>query len=373
MRERADVFDERHQPHARHACRDRRAPIRRNERRQERVDPIRRAVEQGVDRLEVERADLHQRADVGAGIHLRNAELVDGVLRGLESQPLGREQEQNVGPRNHREDLRDLLLVLLEPRVRHAHEQVTIVPRHHAVAQEREEHLLGNLEPLGADLPALEVHQHFVAGAEQVRDGLLVLLPGLDEGMPFEVAQGQPGPIRRVGGRCGQRPRQLRRSVRRRVGVLRAGEPRRLRPWRRRPLPPRGGERACVEPVERGIAGAGARARPDDLLDRARVGGRRGSGRGTRAEPALALDAVPHPLDEHGQLANVLRAVREPLPRAEPIGIVPGERGERDPADVGGQQELEGVHGRAHHRPLAEAERVRSNASPIRPGKASGA
>jgi hypothetical protein len=96
--------------------------------------------------------------------------------------------------------------------------------RHHAVAQQAQHHFLRHVEPVGADLPSLEVEQYLAAGAEHVRDRLLVLEAGLHQRIPLEVRQCQPRAVRRCGRNGVQRALDLLGTVRGRIRVLGAGE-----------------------------------------------------------------------------------------------------------------------------------------------------
>ena len=106
-----------------------------------------------------------------------------------------------------------------------------VLARHDAVAQEGENDLLRDVEPVGADLASLEVEKDLGAGAEEVGDRLLELRPRLDEGVPLEVLQ---DPVRAVRVPRGKRRRgldgtgELLPPVRSGVGVLRPGQPERL-------------------------------------------------------------------------------------------------------------------------------------------------
>ena len=250
-------------------------------------------------------------------------------------------------------DLRDLFLVLLDERVRHAQQDVAVLSRHDAVPEQREHDLLGNVEPVGTDLPSLHVDQHFAAGAQQVRDGFLVLEPRLHQRVPLEVSESDVRAVGRVGRRRPQRAIQLFGAVRSRVRVLGARQPQGLVPRMHEKATPRLGEFTRVQPVEGVITAIRAGALPHGVLRRAWL-----RGRGCRgSKPALLLDACPHALHEDGKLLDVLGAIGEALPRAVAVRtlVAARERDERYAAHASGQQELEGVDRVAHDRLLVHA------------------
>ena len=238
-------------------------------------------------------------------------------------------------------------------RVRHPQQDVSVLARHDAVPQQRKHDLLGNVEPVGTDLPSLHVDQHFAAGAQQVRDGFLVLEPRLHQRIPLEVSERDVRTVGRIGRRCPQCAIELLGAVGGRVRVLRARQPQVFVARMREKATPRLGEFARVQPVEGVIAAIRAGALPHGILWRARLRrrGRRGS------KPALLLDARPHALHEDGKLLDVLRAIGEPLPRAVAVRTVLAARecDERYAAHAAGKQELESVDRVAHDRLLVNA------------------
>ena len=331
-------------------------------------------MEQVIDRLAIERADLHQRAEVGARVDFGHRQLIDGILRRRETEMPRRQEEQEVRPRHDGQDLLDLLLVLLDPRIGNTEQQVAIVSRHQAVAEQREHHFLRDIEPLGADLPALVVEQYFVARTEQVPDALLVLLARFDQGVPLEVAEDAAGLVAIGAGAGVDGASQLLGSMDAGIGVLGAGEPRTVRPGWLLPVAACRIEGVGVKTVERLVPVRRAHASPDRVLD----GGRRGlpasrerrgpRRRGARAQLALLRNAAPHALDEHREFLHVLRPVRQALPRAVARGITPCERRERDAADARRQQEVECIVG-ACARSRARGGRCGAARSARRPGR----
>ena len=190
MREGADVLDERDEADARRPSPSaRRAAA--SGMRSERNASTRsgQPAEEALDRLQVERSDLDDRAQLRRRVHLRDGQLVDRVLRRRDPEPLAGEEEEKVRPRDGCEDLGDLLLVLLEPRIRDAEEEMPVLAGDDAVPEEREDDLLRDVQPLRADLAPLVVEEDLGARPEEVGDRLLELLPGLDERIPFEVRQ----------------------------------------------------------------------------------------------------------------------------------------------------------------------------------------
>jgi len=166
VRESADVLDERHETDAQHPRRQGLTARLGDARREECVDPLRQAAEKALDRLDVERADLDDRTELRTRVDLRHGQLVDRVLDRLDSQLFAGEKEQEVGPRDGREDLGNLFLVLLEPGIRHPEEEVAVLARDDAVPEQREDDLLGDIQPVGADLAALVIQEDLRARPE---------------------------------------------------------------------------------------------------------------------------------------------------------------------------------------------------------------
>ena len=332
VREGADVLAQGDEADAGDAGEKLRAARLRDPLAEERVDVLRGAVEEARDRLQVERPDLHDGADLGGGVHLGDGDLVDGVLLRHDPDPLAGEVEEHVRAGHGGEDLRDLLLVLLDERVGDAEEEVAVLAGDDAVPQEGEHDPLRDVEPVRADLPSLEVEQHLAAGAEEVGDRLLVLEPRLHQRVPLEVGQGEAGAVGRALGGRAQGAVELLGAVGGRVGVLRPGQPERLVARVLEEAPPRRGERLRLEAVEGVVALRRADALPDGVLRRpcprrhrgglapeSRPAIRRGR---ARAELALLRDAGADAVHEDRQLLDVLRAVGEALPRPEAGGAL---------------------------------------------------
>ena len=180
--------------------------------------------------------------------------------------------------------------------------------------------------------------------------------PRLDERVPLEVLQREPSPGRaRRRGAAWSALLELLGAVGRRVGVLRPGQAERLVARVREELLPRDRERLRVEAVEGVVAVGRADALPDGVEGRRRgVPGRRRGG-GARPEASLLRDPRADAVDEDRQLLHVLRAVREPLPRAVAGRVGAGEGDERDPPDAAREEELEGVDRVLHDGPLVDA------------------
>ena len=291
VRQRADVLAQRHETDAgdaRHqvARRSPRGRAPRGTRRRDRASP--RTGDRRPGRYSV---PIFISAPMSARrVHLRHGQLVDRVLLRRETERARREEEQDVRPRDDGQDLRDLLLVLLEPRIGHAEQQVAVLSRHQAVAEQREHDLLRDVEPLGADLPALEVEQHFVARAEQVRDGLFVLRAApppagstRDESRrDCARSAHRPAP-------ASQRASQLLGAMGGGVGVLGAGEAGRFGQDCSRTAARGRVEGRGVETVEGVVAARRADAAPRPVLDGAASarGGR--ARRRRRSSPAALL------------------------------------------------------------------------------------
>src|SRR5450759_4741355 len=219
---------------------------------------------------------------------------------------LAGEKEQEIGPRDGREDLGDLLLVRLEPGIRHAKEEVAVLAGDDAVPEQRENDFLGDLQPVGADLPALVVQEDLRARPEKGGNRLLELLTRLDERVPLEVRQRAFRTVRCPFRRGAQGARELFGAVLRGVRVLCPGQAQRLEARMLEEAAPRRGEGRNVEGVERGVPGFRAHAEPDGLLDRSLSLMRQ---RRARARMTPTLDSGTHAVHEDRELAHVLRAL----------------------------------------------------------------
>jgi hypothetical protein len=158
--------------------------------------------------------------------------------------------EEDVRPGDRAEDPDDLLFVLLDEGVRDPEEEVAVLARDDAAAEEGEDDLLREVEPLRADLAPLEVEEDLAARPEEVRDRLLVLEARVDERVPLEVLEREPRAAR-AGRRGPERAVELLGAVGRRVGVLRPGEAELLAARRLQELLPLLRERFRVQAVER--------------------------------------------------------------------------------------------------------------------------
>ena len=160
-------------------------------------------------------------------------------------------------------------------------------PGHDAVAQQRQHHLLGHVEPLRADVPALVVEEHLVARAEQIGDGLFELLARAStSGFHSRWSRAPAGAVRRSHRRRAQGARELLGPVRGRVRVLGAGQ--------RGASGQAGAAGRCVR--RRTPPGRGRRRRrspaPCRCCSRRRPQ-RRGCRRGDRRRPAHSIPAGP--------------------------------------------------------------------------------
>ncbi len=328
---------------------DLRAPRRRDARREEGVDALGRAVEEAAERLEVEGPDLDHGADLGARVHLRHAQLVNRVPFRDDPEALAGEEEQDVRARDGGEDLRDLLLVLLDPRVRDPEQEMPVLARDEAVPQQGEDGLLRDVDPLGADLPALEVEEHLQHGPR--RSAIVSSYSARASTSGFHSRW-----VRTRWARSGV-PSGAARSARASCSARWAVESGCFVPVRRRACGggaedagPRLGERARVERVERVVAAFRTRALPDRRLGR-RLAARR---RRARARARRGFDPGPHAVHEDRELGDVLRAVGEPLPRPVARRSVP-RTPRTESAHAAREQELERVDGHPDDGPLLHA------------------
>ncbi len=161
-------------------------------------------------------------------------------------------------------------------------------------------------------------------------------------------------PVRCIAWYRPQRPLHLLGAVRRRVRVLGARQTQRLVAGAfEEPLACLR-ERCWIEPVQGLVTIRGALASPDLVEERA--WGRRRHRR-SRPEAPLPLDARPDAVHEDREFLHVLRAIRQPLPRAvaRGAGHAAGEGRERNSAHAARQQQLERVDRVLHDGPLVDA------------------
>ncbi len=249
-------------------------------------------------------------------------------------------------------------------------------PGHDAVAQEREHDLLRHVEPVRADLPALEVEEHLAARA---RGGRAIdssySSARLHQRVPLEVGERDAGAARAPLAGAARRARascSARCAVESGcfVPVSRSASWRGSARKRRRAAANAFG----VEAVERVVALGRADALPDaSCVERPARAAEVAPARSTRAAPASMIRRA-HAVHEDRELLHVLRAVREPLPRPVAGGAVAPPANATNgipptpPERRNSNASTESFTTAFSWTPL----RSRSNGSPTRPGKASG-